>query len=257
MGRKKNKQRRAHLKKFASDYISVTERPRFLMLDNDDSELEVRAVGNKWGIFQVTKTVSKPTDYQENTWEELPNGRWIRREIVEEEVKSLSRHYNTRDEALYALDHLPNDSWFDNHGRVRSVVGPKHDKRVVLNNSWLKPIPKTKGKAPGIAFEPSTPKKDAQITLDILKNTPTIDKIKRVWTSTWKSGVEEYYVMRVLLNHGQWVDKLLACGSKYIIVSQVKNEVKFSYPFRSKEEAISAYEGRGRKIYWEGSFTLD
>src|SRR5712671_6329363 len=69
---------------------------------------------------------------------------------VTQAPRSLVLDYNDP-EGTYARDpahptHRSFDRWFDNHGRVRSVVGPRTNKAILSDNTWTQDIPDTVGR---------------------------------------------------------------------------------------------------------------
>ena len=166
---KRGKIKKSHLKRFASDYINVTARPRFLILDD---------------------------------------------------IKN------------------PNERWFDNHGRVRSTTGPKNNKSVVLNNTFMQAIPET-----------IKPKQKA--TVD---TRTTLEIVQQVWRDTFHQGVNEFHHVDIL-NHGQWLNRHFFCGDKHFIACQKDKHVRVSKIYRDKEIMMDHY--RNKKLIWDCSFDLD
>src|SRR5437899_12619615 len=87
---------------------------------------------------------------------------------VTQAPRSLVMDYNDP-EGTYARDpadptHRSFDRWFDNHGRVRSVVGPRTSKAILSDNTWTQDIPDTIGRVRDYYFTEEGVVKQAEQT---------------------------------------------------------------------------------------------
>lgn len=139
------------------------------------------------------------------------------------------------------------DDWFNNHGRVRTTIGPRHQKDVVLDNTWLRSIPPTIGRVHHSYWDK---KKHSLVHADPVPRME-IKKLEKQWQSSngAKWGVDEYHYIKYSEYDGR-VLKLFFCASSYYWVEEfgVEGWARRSDEYHSKVQALRVYE-RGRIIW--------
>lgn len=230
--RKKGK--RAHLKRFASDYINVSQRPRALIMDSTDSE---GTYPRRDWYCQSCGTLN----FKKGPWAQGP-AKCIK---CGEYWKGVSR-----------------DHWLNYHGRSRSVVGPPNDKTLIRNNTWTKEIPETIGRVHhsyyaedgSIIHAEETPKEI--IKSNLRKSGSTIDRLRRQWVSTdgRGHGIDDFYPIVLSNKEGEKL-KLFFSGTKFCFVEEHHGVCKISIIYRGKDRAMKAWwDGR---VIWVETFKLE
>lgn len=275
--RKKNKQKRAHLARFASDRINTSQRPRFLILDGAGEwcrrcqaykkdqvkqrkciieECIAEANGDNWFANQErVRTTEGPANGRLPT----EDNTWVEQNFVED------KDYRGRVK-------LKNPSGPpDEQGIRHRSVGSLYEGSRWRTRAVLKSIPPTKG-----IGGPNADTGDIQHTKNTLpreatkiaiKKLPPSDKEKEKLASASKRAVDifmelnssafkqwvETYHHIVLFRHGDWVIKRFFCGDKYRFVEERYGVAKVSVVYRGRDKAELAYETR---ITWSESFSL-
>jgi len=141
------------------------------------------------------------------------------------------------------------DKWFDNHSRVRTTVGPKHEKELVLNNTFMQEIPKTKGRLLHSFFD------DAKQALIHAEPTPKmqikkeVTILERLWASVNgnKHGIDVFHHMIYAKYQGTTM-KLFFSGNLWCWVKETETEYKASCFYGGKERAERAL--KENRIIW-------
>lgn len=157
-----------------------------------------------------------------------------------------SDYINTTQKPRFLIiepDKPEGDNWFNNHGRVRSVIGPKNSKDVVLNNTWTKPIPKTIGLTrPNEALN-LPPRLEVKQLLHLFSGG---DRIQ---------GVETFNFITLFDKRNRTL-KLGFSGNNYCFVEE-QHDIGFakrSCIYHGKQAAMAAL--KNNKILWQAEIEL-
>lgn len=212
---KRHKERRAHLKRYASDYINVSQRPRHLLLDRKDSE------GDHWINFKGrVASVKGPPDGKEpifgNTYTQDPE--WNKayfNQGEEEEVAEFMRGYPQGRTTLKTYKDKRKNKYEVRYPVYRRVGGPKASSKAVAKVE--KELPRN------IAQEKS--KKRRELSL------------KSLWTSFTKQGVNEFF-FNTMFDTGTRSMRMYFSGNQYFFVERTGNIAKRSVVYSGREQAL-------------------
>ena len=141
------------------------------------------------------------------------------------------------------------DRWFDNHGRVRTAVGPKHQREPIKNNTFMQKVPATKGR-----LHHSIEEQDEKGTYLVEAAQTPLEAmaVRRVWASKLRAGhgIAEFNFM--FYSEGQVrLLELGFTGPKWLWRQTNKGlgQVRVSEIYGSRERAVLALQED--RIFWD------
>lgn len=148
---------------------------------------------------------------------------------------------------VYDPEAMEGDKWFDNASRVRTVVGPKNNKEPKFNNTFMQPIPPTKGRLHHSHFDAA---KQAYVEAE---PTPRMEvqAILRKWESKdgRLHGIDEFLRQK----YAEYRDRVMwLCfqGEFYCWLEETKTQLRMSCLYRGRQRALSALKDDDKHVTW-------
>jgi len=141
------------------------------------------------------------------------------------------------------------DRWFDNHGRVRTNVGPRHQREPIRNNTFMQQVPQTKGRLHHSEVQYD---EKGEFLVEAAQTPREAMEVKRVWASQFRSGqgIAEFHFIPMYEGPERILD-LGFSGQKWLWrqTHKVLGQVRVSSIYASRDRAVLALEEE--RILWD------